>query len=55
MGERKVKWGVLYNKGSFWVGLHYSQFNRRLCINVVPCVTIWITLRGGYTPVSGAF
>lgn len=42
--------GVLFRLGSLWVGVHYSSANRRFCINFVPCVTVWITLRGGIAP-----
>lgn len=45
-----MKAGVLLNPGSFWVGVHFSKFNRRFCINLVPCVTIWIVLQGGNCP-----
>lgn len=27
-----------------------SPYNKRLCINLVPCVTIWITTPGGVEP-----
>lgn len=42
--------GVLARWGSFWVGWHWSPYNRRVCINLVPCVTVWVTLKGGNTP-----
>ena len=42
--------GVLTNWGSIWVGAHYSPYTRRLCINAVPCVTLWITRKGGAVP-----
>lgn len=45
-----MKAGILFRAGSFWIGAHWSRANRRLCINLVPCVTLWITLRGGITP-----
>lgn len=45
-----VKTGILTRLGSFWVGVHWSPFNRRICINLIPCVTWWITLSGGKTP-----
>ena len=44
------KVGVLFNASAFWVGAHYSPFNRRLCVNLVPFVTIWIALPGGKCP-----
>lgn len=45
-----MKYGILFRWRSFWVGVHYSQRNRRFCINPIPFVTIWITLLGGVTP-----
>lgn len=45
-----MKCGVLFRLRSLWVGVHYSPKNRRFCINVVPCITFWITLEGGITP-----
>lgn len=42
--------GVIVRAGSMWVGLHYSKANRRYCINIVPCVTIWIVRKGGVVP-----
>lgn len=42
--------GILFRIGSLWIGAHYSPHNRRWCINVLPCVTLWITLKGGNTP-----
>jgi hypothetical protein len=48
--QRTWKWGVKPRLGSLWIGAHWSPFNKRLCINFVPCVTLWITLPGGITP-----
>lgn len=45
-----MKAGILFRWGSAWVGVHWSPFNRRACINVIPFVTIWITLEGGNVP-----
>lgn len=45
-----MKAGILLRWGSAWVGVHWSPFNRRACINIIPFVTIWITLEGGTTP-----
>lgn len=42
--------GILFRWGSIWLGAHYSGYNRRWCINLVPCVTIWVTLKGGNKP-----
>jgi len=42
--------GLVLRWGSFWVGWHYSRYNRRLCINLIPFITIWVTQRGGVAP-----
>lgn len=44
------KSGWLFNKSAWWIGVHYSPYNRRFCINLVPCVTFWFTLRCGKAP-----
>lgn len=31
-----MKVGLLFRFGSFWVGTHWSSYNRRLCINPLP-------------------
>jgi hypothetical protein len=52
----KLRWwhgiraGVLIRAGSFWIGIHWSSYNRRACINFIPFVTIWITGRYGNAP-----
>lgn len=45
-----MKVGMLTRAGSFWIGAHWSTYNKRLCINLIPCVTIWVTFKGGITP-----
>ena len=45
-----MKFGTLFRWGSFWVGLHWSPWNKRLCINPLPCVTIWVVFPGGNEP-----
>lgn len=42
--------GMICRWGSLWVGAHYSEYNRRWCINLFPCVTVWVVLKGGNTP-----
>jgi len=44
------RWGVLFRWRSFWVGLHYSTSHKRFCLNLIPCVTIWWTRKGGDVP-----
>jgi len=43
--------GVLVNTNALWVGAHYSAATKRWCINVLPCLTVWFTKRGGDAPV----
>lgn len=45
-----MKMGTFFRLKSFWIGFHYSDFNKRLCINLLPCWTIWITFKGGKEP-----
>ena len=48
--RREKKIGILFRKESFWIGLHYSKANQRFCLNIIPCVTIWWTKKGGVQP-----
>lgn len=50
-----VRLGVLFQKGGLWVGAHWSPVNRRWCINLLPCCTIWISLPGGRIPRETAY
>lgn len=45
-----LTWGVLVRSGSIWIGAHYAPYNRRWCVNIVPCVTVWVALKGGRKP-----
>lgn len=36
--------------GSLWVGAHWSSYNKRLCVNILPCLTIWFVWPGGVGP-----
>jgi hypothetical protein len=42
--------GVLFRWGSIWVGAHWSGPHKRLCVNFVPFVTVWVTAPGGDVP-----
>lgn len=42
--------GWHFRPASFWVGVHWSTYNQRLCINLLPCVTVWVVLPGGNQP-----
>jgi len=44
--------GALFNPYGFWIGAHYSAYNKRLCINVLPMLTVWIVFKGGVRPKS---
>ena len=46
----KLTVGVLFRLGSFWVGAHYSKEKHRLCVNLLPCCTIWFAFKDGYKP-----
>jgi hypothetical protein len=42
--------GLVLNWRAAWVGAHWGSHNRRLCVNLLPFVTLWITLPGGQEP-----
>jgi uncharacterized protein YhhL (DUF1145 family) len=44
--------GCLFNINSCWIGYHYSTFNKRLCINLIPFFTIYIVFKGGNLPIK---
>lgn len=48
-----MKTGWLFRPGSFWIGLHWSAENKRICVNFVPCITFWVVLQGGNIPHYG--
>lgn len=50
---KKWHFGILFRFSSLWVGAHYSKMNRRWCINLVPMLTLWVTLPGGVVPKQG--
>lgn len=39
---KQEKIGVLVRGGSAWLGVHYSKYCKRVCINILPCITLWI-------------
>ncbi|WP_397381117.1 hypothetical protein [Pseudomonas sp.] len=49
-GGFHLKAGLIINWRGLWVGFHYSSFNKRLCMNLIPCVTIWVCGKGGNVP-----
>lgn len=42
--------GLLFNWRALWVGGHYSKRDKRLCVNLVPCLTFWWVKPGGKLP-----
>ncbi|MDT4328509.1 hypothetical protein ACQE3D_10825 [Methylomonas sp. MS20] len=44
------RYGWLIRPGSLWIGAHWSSANKRLCINLLPCVTVWVVMPGGVAP-----
>ena len=48
--EPKWSAGLLWNPHAWWIGAHYSPQNKRHCINLVPCLTVWVRLPGGKEP-----
>ena len=43
-------WGIIFRLKSFWMGCHYSDWNKRYCLNILPGFTIWWIVKGGKTP-----
>lgn len=43
----KRTYGILFRVQSFWIELHYPKFNKRYCLNLLPCITIWWVRKGG--------
>ncbi len=48
--QKRWRCGLLFRPGSLWIGIHWSKKNKRWCINLIPCVTFWVTKPGGNTP-----
>jgi hypothetical protein len=46
----KPKLGIRFSWKSAWCGVHYSPFNKRVCINFVPFVTVYYVYKGGLLP-----
>jgi len=38
---------IIFNPRAFWIGVHYSKYNKRYCINIIPIVTITFIKKGG--------
>ena len=52
MRTTKANWGVVFQPGAVWLGMHYSKYDRRFCINLVPFLTLWISRAGGRAPLK---
>jgi hypothetical protein len=50
IGKIDLRVGLLFRWGSFWIGAHYATNHSRLCVNLVPCITIWFVGKGGDLP-----
>lgn len=48
-----MKVGFLFNIRACWIGAHYSVFNKRLCINILPCLTLYFVAANGNLPCRG--
>ncbi len=44
------KSGIIIRLKSFWIGCHYSDYNKRYCLNILPCITIWWISKTGNSP-----
>lgn len=45
-----MKTGILLRWGSLRIGAHWAPNHKRLCLNLVPCINLWVTLPGGDVP-----
>lgn len=50
LGKANYRVGVLFRWKALWTGAHWSSKHRRLCVNLIPFVTVWFTIRGGDAP-----
>jgi len=48
----KLTVGITVKLQSVWIGYYYSELNKRVCINLIPFVTIWIVSNKGKTPIE---
>lgn len=45
-----MKAGLVIQTGAAWIGCHYSPYEERFCICIIPFITIWICKPGGRGP-----
>lgn len=48
--DSRIRTGILCRWASGWIGAHWSPYNRRLCVNLIPFITLWVALPGGKVP-----
>lgn len=48
--KQGIHWGMLFNPHAWWIGVHYSQYNKRYCINLIPFLTVWVAYPDGTAP-----
>lgn len=46
------RWGIIIRGASFWMGVHWSGYTKRACINLLPCITLWVCRPDGKTPLE---
>jgi len=51
----RVRLHLIVRLRSFWIDAHYSCYNNRLCVNVLPGITVALTFPGGLTPDTTEF
>lgn len=55
LSKIKPNYGVLFRTNSFWIGLHYSPYNKRYCLNLLPFFTIWWIKQNGNPPLKNRY
>lgn len=50
IGKLDLRIGLLFRWGSCWIGIHYAAIYNRLCVNLVPFITIWFVGKEGDLP-----
>jgi len=45
-----MKIGFLFQLEALWIGVHYSPYCKRYCINFLPFLTVWVMMVGGKEP-----
>lgn len=40
----------LFQPRAWWLGVHYSEYCKRFCINLLPMFTVCVVLDGGLLP-----